>query len=259
MLELEMLDWIAHLFLKFGHITFIFPMVILGMIFHKRELYAKAACFLFFVIIWNALLKYMFKIPLPLHLGDGYAFPSGHMHATAVFYGYILYKTDNKIIKTLLVVLLGLIGFSLIYCQFHDLFAVLAAVGFAIAEITLYHFLLLNLESKYIAAVAIFGSLVIMVILSIIYKVEGHVWLAFYALVGTIFSLTTINDLKPKLITQKFLALLMIAFFVFAVYAIFRIINFNKPFLSEIKFMLFPIIIMGSINISSRFKCRINK
>jgi len=252
-----MLDWATLFFLKFGHITFILPAVVLGMLFHKRDLYAKAVCFLFFVIIFNTLLKHIFKVPLFPHLGDGYAFPSGHMHAATVFYGYIIYKIENKAVRTMLVFLLMIMGFSLIHRHFHDLFDVLGAVGFGASEIIIYHFLWQRFGSKCVAAVALIGSIAIIVTLSIIYKVEYHVWLAFYGLCGTIFSLSAIDDLKPKRISQKILVLFIIGLLTFFVYVVFRTINFSQPYLSEIKFMLLPIIIMGSINIFANFKVKL--
>jgi hypothetical protein len=48
-----MLDHAAHFILKFSHITFIIPLVAAGAIFHRRDLYAKALCFVFVAMIFN--------------------------------------------------------------------------------------------------------------------------------------------------------------------------------------------------------------
>jgi undecaprenyl-diphosphatase len=149
-------------------------------------------------VIFNALLKQLFKVPLFPHLGPGYAFPSGHMHAATVFYGYILYKINNKIMKALLFLLICGFGFSLIHCHFHDFFDIIGAVAFAFGEIVIYHFILLNFGEKAVAVVAIAAAVFSMAALFLIYKLELHVWLAFYALIGTVFSVGVIEDAIAK-------------------------------------------------------------
>ncbi|MDR3187394.1 MAG: hypothetical protein LBT63_03145 [Holosporaceae bacterium] len=247
-----MLDAVAHFVLKFSHITFIIPLVMVGMIFHRRDLYAKAICFVFVVMIFNALLKQWFKVPLFPHLGPGYAFPSGHMHAAAVFYGYIIYKVDNRALRVTLLFLLCCFGLSLIQCRFHDLFDVTGAAVFAFAEILLCRFISLKFGEKALAAVAMAVSLSSMVILFIIYQLQWHVWLAFYALTGTIFSLNFIEDRKNRNLPQKLLSLTASVLLTAAVYFIFKALAFKDPFLSEIRFALLPTLTMGSINLCSR-------
>ncbi|MDR3179640.1 MAG: hypothetical protein LBT70_01960 [Holosporaceae bacterium] len=252
-----MFDWCVHSCLKIGHITFILPITVLGMIFHQRKLYEKAACFLLFAMIFNTLLKHLFRVPLFPHLGEGYAFPSGHMHAAAMFYGYILYQMVDRRIKMLLAIILMCEGFSLIYCKFHDLLDVLGALGFAVAEIFCYHLIVSKFKEKgekYATAIAIAIALGAMIILSIIYRIENHVWLAFYGLCGLFFSLSQIADKKLKTLLQKFWALLIASLFCWLVYMVFKNLNFRQNFLFEIKFALLPIIVAGSIKYTaSRF------
>lgn len=248
------IDSFAHFCLKFGHITFILPIVIVCMIFHKRDIYAKATCFLLWVMIFNTLLKHLFKVPLFPHLGAGYAFPSGHMHAASAFYGYILYKTDNKFVKIALIALLCALGFSLIHCHFHDLMAVLGAVGFAIAELLIYHVISINFGDKVVGVVSIVSAVAIMFTLNIIYKVEFHVWLAFYALIGMETALSITQDNKLSSISRKSLALILSTIMIAGVYYLFKALAFDKFYLSEIRFALIPLIIVGAIHFSERVK-----
>ena len=248
------IDYLAHFCLKFGHITFILPLVIVCMIFHKRDIYAKAACFLLWVMIFNTLLKYLFKVPLFPHLGPGYAFPSGHMHAASAFYGYILYKTDSKFVKIILAMLLCSLGFSLIHCRFHDLADVLGAVGFTVAELLIYHVISINFGDKVVGIISIASAVAIMFALSVKHRVEFQVWLAFYALLGMESVLTVTQDKRLNSVKKKFLALILSVILIASVYYIFKFLAFDKFYLSEIRFALIPLIIVGAMQFSERVK-----
>lgn len=239
------LDGFAHFCLKFGHITFILPAVVFCMIFFKREMFAKATCFLLWVMIFNTLLKHLFKVPLFPHLGTGYAFPSGHMHASAAFYGYLLYSTDNKYVKCILAALLGCIAFSLIHCHFHDFKDVLGALLFAISEITVYHFIVKKFGDKTVGVMALSSSMAIMMLLTVVHKVEFHVWLAFYGLAGMELALSTTEDIQLESFYQKLFALFCVTVSMIAVYYFFKIMAFDKFCVSEIRFALIPLIIVG--------------
>ena len=246
------MDCLAHFCLKFGHITVILPLVMVGMIFHKREVYAKATCFLLWVMVINTLLKQLFKVPLFPHLGSGYAFPSGHMHASAIFYGYLLYKTNNKAVRVALLALLCCLGSSLVYCNFHDWFDVLGAVGFSIAEIFAYHLISKNFGDKTAGAVAIFSAIACMLVLHVIFKVEWHVWLAFYGLAGMTSMLFFVKEQKLQTFLAKIIALGIAAAIVYGVNYVFNLIAFNAVYLSTIKFALIPWIIAFSVNVAKK-------
>lgn len=198
-------------------------------------------------MIFNTLLKLLFKVPLFPHLGHGYAFPSGHMHASAVFYGYLLYKADDIRIKCALGALLGCIAFSLIYCNFHDLLDVLGAIIFAAVELTVYHVLSRRFGDFIVGVLAVSSAITTMLILSVIYKVEFHVWLAFYGLIGMELSLLT-EDKRLTSIKQKFLALAISLVCILAVYYVFKFFAFNYFCVSEIRFALIPFIVVDAIN-----------
>lgn len=248
------MDYLAHFFLKFGHITVIFPIIVISMIFEKRHIVAKAGCCLLWVMIFNTLLKYSFKVPLFPHLGHGYAFPSGHMHAASAFYGYIIYKTNNKFLKVGLGILLCCLGSGLIYCRFHDLKDVLGAVGFTALELALYHIISLKFGDKVVGVICILTSIATMIALSFIYKVEFHVWLAFYALVGMEAALYIFPEKKFSSIYQKFLALLISSVAITGIYYLFKALAFDRFYLSEIRFAIVPLIIAEAIRVSKRVK-----
>lgn len=239
-------DAFAHYSLKLGHITILLPAMVICMIFHRRDIYAKAACFLLWVMIFNTLLKYLFKVPLFAHLGNGYAFPSGHMHASCAFYGYLFYKTPRWSIKMLLLLLLGCLGFSLIHCRFHDLKAVLGAVGFFLLEFAVYYVLSKAYGDVWTGVVATAGAIVCMLLLYHCYQLQFHVWLAFYGLVGLEAALLT-KEVCLQSWGQKMLALALAATFVGLVYGLFRHLAFSSDYLTELRFLfLGPSVIIAT-------------
>jgi undecaprenyl-diphosphatase len=198
-----MIDMLAHFCLKFGHVTFIPAIVVILTALYKRDTYAKALCLLAWVMIFNTLLKQLFKIPLMPHLGNGYAFPSGHMHAAAVFYGYMLLGSRSRIAEALLTLILASLGWSLIYCHFHDMTDVLGAIAFATMEISVYQLLSTKFGNRVTAAISIITAILIMLCLNVIYRLESHVWIALCGLLCTEFALFIAKTERTKKIAEK--------------------------------------------------------
>ena len=249
-----MFENFAKFFLNFGHITFVLPVALIGMTFPKRDIYMKASCLLFWVMIFNTLLKLLFKVPLFPHLGNGYAFPSGHMHAASVFYGYIFYAINDKKIRAFLLSVIFGLGFSLIYCHFHNLSDVLGAVAFTVAEIFLYHYVSSKFGEKIAGSVATITAIAIMAALQYIYIIEFHVWLAFYGLTGTELAMATADDVQLNKLSKKFLSSAVAFLLIFGIYLLFKFLNFRNYFLSEIRFALIPFAVVCAKSIS----CKLN-
>jgi undecaprenyl-diphosphatase len=243
------MDTVIRIFLMLMKEEVIIPIIIFGMIFHKREPYAHAICFFCVIMIFNTFLKNLFKIPLLPHLGNGYAFPSGHMHAATIFYGYVLYKTNDWKVKFFLAFLICGIGFSLVYCNYHNWLDVCGAFGFAIVEIGIYRYLEKNTSTRLIAIVALIFSILIIRALFLMQKLEPHVWLGFYVLVGMIIGIGFFGEYKLKNIYQKIAALIFALLSVFAVYylgSFLKILSLNGC-LVNLKFLILPITVFLSM------------
>jgi undecaprenyl-diphosphatase len=226
------------MFLKLGHKEILIPFFISGMIFHKREIYTRALCLFCIIMIFNTLLKNFFKIPLFPHLGPGYAFPSGHMHAAVVFYGYILYRIKDYKIKTIIAISLCGLGFSLVYQRYHNLYDILGAIAFGVVELMICAHL--EKRKKNLAAVALIFSIVIIGILLYMCKIEPHVLLAFYALLGIILGTKIFPEQISENIFRKFIALFLTIVLWYAIFMISRTIGLENLkeyyYLSQIKF-----------------------
>ncbi|MEC8306796.1 MAG: phosphatase PAP2 family protein [Chlamydiota bacterium] len=87
-------------------------------------------------MLFNHALKISFQVPLFPHIPHpGFAFPSGHMQISSLFYGFILIYTPSLYGRAALLLLISAIGGSLVLCGYHSPGDVIAAL--AIATMTL--------------------------------------------------------------------------------------------------------------------------
>lgn len=107
----------------------IIPFFIGGSIFINRDIFLRSMMALLLSIMINGLFKTLFAIPLLPHLGEGYAFPSGHMQTAVVFWGYLLTKTSLPILRLLGVLVLCAIGYALVYFNYHKWIDIAGAVA----------------------------------------------------------------------------------------------------------------------------------
>lgn len=120
----------------------LFPFIILGIVFVDRRLFLRAALILLSSFIVNIYLKDLFQVPLKAHIQkDWWAFPSGHAQFAATFYGYLIYKYRNPLLRILGLILIIGIGCSVVYLGYHDWIDVLGAWVAAALWIILFDYL----------------------------------------------------------------------------------------------------------------------
>ena len=132
-------DKLADFFLFFNHETTLIPLIVVGFIVFKRSVFGQAFYLLLFTMIFNSLLKSIFQIPLSASLGkEGFAFPSGHMQVSCVFYGWLMMAFPSLSLRILLCFLLTGIGWALVHFGYHNWLDVLGALGFGFLTLTGY-------------------------------------------------------------------------------------------------------------------------
>jgi membrane-associated phospholipid phosphatase len=114
---------------------------ILGFLTYKPKWFAHALFLLFFTMVYNAYLKSIWQIPLPIYL-EGWAFPSGHMHSAVAFWAVIAIQARNVIVWALTLFMLILCGYGLLYEGFHTPIDIFAAYGFGAVTLIIYYFLM---------------------------------------------------------------------------------------------------------------------
>ncbi len=183
-------DKLADFFLFFNHETTLIPLIVVGFIVFKRSVFGQAFYLLLFTMIFNSLLKSIFQIPLSASLGkEGFAFPSGHMQVSCVFYGWLMMAFPSLSLRILLCFLLTGIGWALVHFGYHNWLDVLGALGFGFLTLTGYkivsHYFVFLKKKPYLTG--IFLLLLAILMLACLHwtaKIPAHAWVAFYALAG---------------------------------------------------------------------------
>ena len=137
-----MLD-LPHLLLLPSNTPVVFTILVSGYIFSKNpKMFLRAASILCFTIIFNAFLKSLWQIPLPISLNPfgWYAFPSGHTNATIVLFGWLAIEYRKPWLWPILILMFCGVGYGLVAAGYHDLDAVLAAAAFAIIQLIIFYY-----------------------------------------------------------------------------------------------------------------------
>ncbi len=132
------LDHVANFFLFFSNIFVVAAILLVLGLRIGRAFFLQCFCLTFLGMIVNVALKGTFKVLPPPFLEGGYAFPSGHMQLTCIFYGWILLHVRSSVLRGCLFMLCLGQGMGLIHYHYHTLFDVLGGVFFATLMIVLY-------------------------------------------------------------------------------------------------------------------------
>lgn len=178
--------YIAQFFLTFSSFSALVALFLMGFIALNRKIWGQGFFLLLFTMILNTLLKYFFHVPLMPHLGKGFAFPSGHMHAAMAFYGWLFIHYRHPALRSLLLTVLTGIGFSLIYFRYHSLIDVIGAVAFGSLSLFIYYpctqLSVLRKNPPLLGLMLCSLAVPILVFLAQKYFIPPHVWQAFSAL-----------------------------------------------------------------------------
>jgi len=184
-----MLENILRFFLACSHEIIIIPLVIIGYIWLDRKVFFHGICLLLTSMLLNLALKSSFRIPLSPALGkEGFAFPSGHMQSSLVFYGWLFKSTNQFLIKIGITVLLIGIGVGLLYFGYHGYLDIFGALFFGLLLIGTYHGCLKYCRPALLPILIFLFSTVFMIYISWVYEVKEYSWMAYYALIGIVSS-----------------------------------------------------------------------
>jgi undecaprenyl-diphosphatase len=222
-------DKLADFFLFFNHEITLIPLIVVGFIVFKRSVFGQAFYLLLFTMIFNSLLKSIFQIPLSPSLGkEGFAFPSGHMQVSFVFYGWLMMAFPSLSLRILLCFLLTGIGWALVHFGYHNWLDVLGALGFGFLTLTGYkivsHYFVFLQKKPYLTGIFLLPLAILMLAcLHWTAKIPAHAWMAFYALVGFASSWgLTCQSLREARWKEKGLALCLCVLGITLIYSLFQ-------------------------------------
>lgn len=248
-------DLLGRFFLFTLQDSFLCSFIFIALIGLRSKRVAEATLLLLFSIVFNSLLKCIFKVPLPpaLNITDWYAFPSGHMQSAAMFYGWLAYRYNEKWLWIVTTILLLGIGWALQHFGYHDLRDVIASVIvavtiFALLIITDQKFSWLNYKSlSLVLTCCAIPQLPMIFWLDA--KIMPHTMMALYLLVG----LTLLSHklyLKRTVLTEVLTSILI----AISVIVLIRLISWDTEiiFSKQLYWLFIGITIPGAIIISQK-------
>jgi hypothetical protein len=149
---LSLNDQTANLMLSFSHFSalLLFTVICL-LVCGRRFLFIQTIYLVSLDIILNVALKGTFKIPLsPLLHKIGYAFPSGHMQVSTVFYTWWVFFIASRAYWLICCTILIGVGAGLIHFGYHNLNDVIAGLCFG-GGLTIGYKLLLSKDNAHTA------------------------------------------------------------------------------------------------------------
>lgn len=159
----------------FGSPSLYVTIILLGLIFTPyKAAFTRTLLLVSFTMIYNLGLKSIWQVPLPQPL-EGWALPSGHMHVAVAFWGWLAIEVHRSWFTEMVLLILGLVGYSLIHNFYHWPIDVLASIGFG--SLSLFLFWLLNRSAYFhnkLYRVGYLLSLVAIMIFTAVYPYYGH-------------------------------------------------------------------------------------
>ncbi|HBB53247.1 MAG TPA: hypothetical protein DCZ80_05050 [Legionellales bacterium] len=114
---MDILNFSSQTFCFIGNIYFMFFILFLLLMTQQFHAFQTSIIVGASSMLINANLKLLFQVPLMAHLGNGFAFPSGHLQIATVFYGSLcaLHLLDKKVYGFLLTA----IAWAIFYQNYH--------------------------------------------------------------------------------------------------------------------------------------------
>lgn len=201
-----MSDAIADFFLFFSHFEALLSILLLILLRKNKKLFFQTICISSFNIVLNVALKGTFKVPLNASLAKiGYAFPSGHMQLSSVFYLWLALQIDSKFLRLIIAPLLLGIASGLIHFNYHNLEDVLAGFVVGLLLIASYDFTLKK-SALWAAILLLSLSSLLMIYNYLIYAmIPIHAIYAYCVLLVCIFIERMVDSGDPSSGVRRFL------------------------------------------------------
>lgn len=185
---------------------FIIALLILGHIFY-RDKFIRPTVALLFAIILVIFLKSIFRAPLPNPDLVGWAFPSGHQTASLVLWMALTWEFKSKIVLLTGILINTLIGYSLIYNNYHYIIDLFGAVITSFAWLWVFYYTLKIWPKRKEAEIFLLYGILGAILNSLIgwdrYSLENEINLALYSIIYWIFSSNKFLTWRQKLMPSS--------------------------------------------------------
>lgn len=246
------MDSVLSFFLLLTKQQFIIPFVVVGFFFIDSRAFFRGLVALLGTMVLAAYLKSVFQVPLKPHLGNGWAFPSGHMMAATVFWGVLAWELKQRVFMILLPIILVGIAVALIHFNYHDPMDVLAAFAFGIVVIIGHIFV----QRAFLLSDSMYASIVLLIAGGVVFfgldKVPAHVATATAALGGLFVGELLFRGIPTTLIKKLLGAILCVVFVLAVFFGINYLVKTTTLFVLIIQNVLMGLSLRFSSHLSSR-------
>lgn len=116
---------------------------------NKDKHYKEMICLMFLTMLYNSILKEVFKLPLPETCkANCYSFPSGHMNFQSVFYIWMIFANKNNLFRIVLFIFLGITGIAIVLAGYHFARDVIITPIFSLSFILLFKYIIKKLNNE---------------------------------------------------------------------------------------------------------------
>lgn len=174
----------------------------------KNKQYKEMICLMFLTMLYNSILKELFKLPLPETCkANCYSFPSGHMNFQSIFYIWMIIKNRNNLFRMILLIFWIITGAAMVFAGYHFARDVIITPIFSLMFILLFKCITerLNnenaLNSIFLIAAIIFSIINYM----ISKKFQYHVSLSLQSIYGLVLFSVLLSKRKMDRILKSLL------------------------------------------------------
>jgi hypothetical protein len=231
------IDVIAKQFLHAVNTYEVCGAAILLFVFAKEEKYSGLIYLLFLTMLYNSILKHLFKWPLPETCpGHGYGFPSGHTNFMSVFHIWLILANNGVVLRAILIVLWITSITSIALAGYHYFMDVILTIPFSMLSIMLYKYAYKKFKTTRITSIIVWSATVFLLIL---YNIEGsvhaHVAIAYGSIIGFCLSSSIFNFSSNWKLNLKIDMNAILGFVIFMVLLVSRCNLSAKYILSNLK------------------------
>lgn len=211
---MELFNFILDFLLLFSNDILLMLISTMIYIVPKKDDYKQLVLLLLFVMVFKTFLKDLFKIPLPVSAPSlNYAFPSGHIYFSTVFYFWIAFYKQSLKFGVFASIVLFLTSFSIIFKGYHYFSEVIFTFLFGIATIFIFNKLFVSIKER--LNMFLFISCILYILYVCVFeKSKIDSLIGAYGTIGFILG-SLLNQVHNKIFTFLFSILGLISFYIF--------------------------------------------
>lgn len=199
-----------------------FVMVISSVLYifsNKNKQYKEMIYLMFLTMLYNSILKEIFKLPLPETCkANCYSFPSGHMNFQSVFYIWMILKNKNSLFRFLLFAFWVITGSAMVIAGYHFARDVIITPIFSLAFILIFKYVSERINDEdNLSSIFLITAFIFSIINCVISKkFQYHVSLSLQSIYSIILFTSILSKRKTNLVLKLLLIIVGLSYLILA-------------------------------------------